>query len=183
MGHKPTPFAVAEKRLLVSASRSVVRQRHLASRHCAPQREYRTPSGEHSSASRSCSIIGPSSCRPANTHSEKNPSQHFLQALQTCWRSEVRRAMRCARRPGGHPGVEDSEAERSTASFICLRGTRTSAMRRARGQSEAPQRARTEANYRPRAHCEPERCPLPRSSTSTLTFFLPKRFASASLAM
>jgi len=28
-----------------------------------------------------------------------------------------------------------------------------------------------------------ERCPLPRSRTSTVTFFLPKRFASASLAM
>jgi CheY-like chemotaxis protein len=28
-----------------------------------------------------------------------------------------------------------------------------------------------------------KRCPLPRSRTSTVTFFLPKRFASASLAM
>jgi signal transduction histidine kinase len=31
--------------------------------------------------------------------------------------------------------------------------------------------------------CALERCPLPRSSTSTFTFFLPKRFASASEAM
>lgn len=69
------------------ASRSVVRPASSRFASLRPAREYRTPSGEHSSASRSCSIIGPSSCRPANTHSEKNPSQHFLQALQTCWRS------------------------------------------------------------------------------------------------
>ena len=39
----------------------------------------------------------------------------------------------------------------------------------------------TRANFI--AHCALERCPLPRSSTSTLTFFLPKRFASSLLAM
>jgi hypothetical protein len=55
------------------ASRSVVRPASSRFASLRPAREYRTPSRAHSSASRSCSIIAPSTCRTGR-HAQREES-------------------------------------------------------------------------------------------------------------